>query len=141
MAGYCLCTLKDGIYAFVATPSHEFLDMYERAGVLNYWALLCDNRSGLLKENIKSVIYVKLVKLGMFPAVKDPSEPSPALTFHAQGLTFEQQKEILMLKLEHEKIKHELEIKKQLELRRIWISMMREVCRVTIAVTESKHWK
>ncbi|KAL7375678.1 hypothetical protein ABVT39_021972 [Epinephelus coioides] len=33
-----------------------------------------------------------------------------------QGLTFEQQKELLLLQMEHDKIKFEMEAKKQLEL-------------------------
>lgn len=41
------------------------------------------------------------------------------LSLPTQGLTFEQQKEILLLQMAHEKVKHELEIKKWIEVERI----------------------
>lgn len=36
-----------------------------------------------------------------------------------QGLTFEQQKELLLLQLQHDWLKHEVQIKKQVEIERI----------------------
>ncbi len=48
------------------------------------------------------------------PEDKQELPPSSiALSFQTHGLTFEQQKEMLVLQLEHEKMKHELEIKSE----------------------------
>lgn len=65
-----------------------------------------------LKENIKAAIKVKLIEIGVIS--EDNQElpwSSTALTFQTHGLYFEQQKEILVLQLEHERMKQELEVK------------------------------
>lgn len=53
--------------------------------------------------------------------------PCPAITsFQTLGLFFKQQRDMLVLQLEHEKIKHELEIKKQIEVERMCHDLERE---------------
>ncbi|KAI3374913.1 hypothetical protein L3Q82_021054, partial [Scortum barcoo] len=57
--------------------------------------------------------------MGVMAEVEERSPVSTILSAQGQGLTFEQQKELLLMQMEHEKRKHELEIKKQIEVERI----------------------
>ncbi len=73
-----------------------------------------------VKDNIKSAVISKLSVLGVFGEEKVQSPPLlPNVLSQQPGLTFEQQKELMRMQLEHERAKHKLEVKKQLELERI----------------------
>lgn len=107
---------------FIDAPSQELLDSFTKEQLLivaEHFSVVVV-RDKRLKENIKvAKKKKKLVEEGLMPGDKNEC-PSPAASqFQSQGLTFEQQKEILILQMEHEKMKQELEIKKQLELERI----------------------
>ncbi|CAJ1087102.1 uncharacterized protein LOC117532417 [Xyrichtys novacula] len=113
---------------FITAPSQELLHSFTKEQLL----IIAEHFSVVIvgdkrfKENIKAAIKSKLVEEGLMPGDKEESLSPTALQFLAPGLTFEQQKEILILQMEHEKIKQEhekmtqeLEMKKQLELARI----------------------
>lgn len=104
--------------AFIAAPSEEALEKCTKEQLLkiaeHYSVVVGDKR---LKENVKTTLKVKLVELGIMTT--DPSEFHPVtstLPVQAQGLTFEQQKELLLLQMEHDERKRQLDIKKQIEL-------------------------
>lgn len=60
---------------------------------------------------------LKLGELGVLTSGPVPaSPPAVGIPFQTRGLTFEQQKELLLLQMEHENHKCELEAKKQIEL-------------------------
>lgn len=102
--------------AFIAAPSEEALEKCTKEQLLkiaeHYSVVVGDKR---LKENVKTTLKVKLVELGIMTT--DPSElhsVTSALPVQAQGLTFEQQKELLLLQMEHDERKHQLDIKNKL---------------------------
>lgn len=112
------------IEEFIAAPSVQALDKCSRDQLLllaNHYNVVvtCDKR---LKESIKAAVKEKLVETGVFsPGVQAPlvaplAAPTVAVSAQAPGLTFEQQKELLLIQLEFDKQKHELETRKQIEL-------------------------
>ncbi|KAK0135460.1 Transposable element Tcb2 transposase [Merluccius polli] len=104
--------------AFMAAPSEEALDKCTKEQLLklsdHYSVAVIDRRR---KDDIKIALRLKLVELGVLASGPVPaSPPTVGMPFQTQGLTYEQQKELLLLQLEHEKCKYEMEAKKQIEL-------------------------
>ena len=104
--------------AFMAAPSEEALDKCTKEQLLklsdHYSVAVIGRRR---KDDIKIALRSKLVELGVLTSGPVPaSPPTVGMSFQTQGLTFEQQKELLLLQLEHEKSKYEMEAKKQIEL-------------------------
>lgn len=114
---------------FIATPSLESLGKLSKEQLLQVSehfsvVVLGDKR---LKENIKDTIRAELVGSGWIPEDK-PVLPTCSLVssfIQTLGLTFEQQKELLVLQFENQKNKHKLEIKKQIEFERMHQEMDR----------------
>ena len=104
--------------AFVAAPSEEALDKCTKEQLLklsDYYSVAGIERKR--KEDIKIALKVKLIELGVLTSGPVPaSPPAVGMPFETQGLTFEQQKELLSMQLEHERFKCEIEAKKQIEL-------------------------
>ncbi|KAL7401353.1 hypothetical protein ABVT39_026844 [Epinephelus coioides] len=104
--------------AFIAAPSEEALERCTKEQLIklaDHYSVDVGDRK--LKGEIKVALKVKLLELGIFRSVPVPlAPPAVSLPVQAQGLTFEQQKELLLLQMEHDKIKFEMEAKKQLEL-------------------------
>ena len=128
------------VEAFVAAPSQEVLEKCTKDQLLKiaeYYSVTVGDKR--VKENVKMAVTSKLMEIGVFavdlenidlPAkamsplaasvVGAPTSVSGSaagvLPLQTQGLTFEQQKELLLLQWEFEKQKHELEVRKQVEL-------------------------
>ena len=104
--------------AFVAAPSEEALDKCTKEQLLklsDYYSVAGIERKR--KEDIKIALKVKLIELGVLTSGPVPaSPPAVGMPFESQGLTFEQQKELLSMQLEHDRFKCEIEAKKQIEL-------------------------
>ncbi|KAK0131239.1 hypothetical protein N1851_034061 [Merluccius polli] len=105
----------------MAAPSEEALDKCTKEQLLklsdHYSVAVIDRRQ---KDDIKIALRLKLVELGVLASGPVPaSPPTVGMPFQTQGLTYEQQKELLLLQLEHEKCKYEMEAKKQIELEMI----------------------
>ncbi|KAL7400079.1 hypothetical protein ABVT39_006267, partial [Epinephelus coioides] len=102
----------------MAAPSEEALERCTKEQLIklaDHYSVDVGDRK--LKGEIKVALKVKLVELGIFRSVPVPlAPPAVSLPVQVQGLTFEQQKELLLLQMEHDKIKFEMEAKKQLEL-------------------------
>lgn len=93
---------------FVTSPSCEFLDKCTKEQLLKvadrYQVVISDKR---LKENIKVVLKAKLIEKGI---LRDDMDESVPVTSQLQtNLFFEQQKELLLLQMEHEKLKQRSE--------------------------------
>lgn len=107
--------------AFIAAPSEEALEHCTREQLLkiaeHFSIVVGDKR---LKENIKVVLKSELREKGVLAVDEKADSPvSPGVLIQTQGLTFDQQKELLLIQLDHDKCKHELQIKKQIEVERI----------------------
>lgn len=104
--------------AFTAAPSEEALESCTKKQLLelaeHYSVVGMDRRR---KDDIKAALKLKLCELGVLTSGRSP--PVVCVPAQTQGLTFEQQKELLLLQMEHEKLKCELEAKKQIELEMI----------------------
>ncbi|KAL7371523.1 hypothetical protein ABVT39_000330 [Epinephelus coioides] len=88
---------------FIQSPSEELLEQCTKEQLIKIAQhYSTDVEPKGTKENLKSIIKANLQECGVLMEV--------------QGLTFEQQKELLLLQMEHDKIKFEMEAKKQLEL-------------------------
>ena len=104
--------------AFIAALSEEALERCTKEQLLKiseHYAVVVEDMC--LKENIKVALKLNLVEMGVMTA--DPEVLSPVVTtilVQMQGLTFEQQKELLLIQMEQEKCKQELEVKKQIEV-------------------------
>lgn len=110
---------------FVEAPSEEFIDECTKEQLLkiaaHYKVDIPDKR---LKDNVKSILKANLSAMGVLAVGSDQSlDPtntaglSPPLA--TGGLTIEQQKEMLMLQLQHDKMKHDAEIEKQLAVEKL----------------------
>ncbi len=103
------------VEAFITAPSQESLDKCTKEQLLqiaeHYSVEVVGDKR--IKETIKSAIKSKLLVAGIVSKADFSQSPT------THGLTFEQQKEMLMLQLDHEKMKHELDIKKQLEVEKM----------------------
>ncbi len=103
------------VEAFITAPSQESLDKCTKEQLLqiaeHYSVEVVGDKR--IKETIKSAIKSKLLVAGIVSKTDFSQSPT------THGLTFEQQKEMLMLQLDHEKMKHELDIKKQLEVEKM----------------------
>lgn len=111
-----------GVEAFIAGPSQGALDALTKEQLLvvaDHFSVVVvgDKR---LKDNIKAAIKSKLVALELMSGEEEvisdsdsvaatasrPGDPVvPTVSVPAHGLTFEQQREILLLQLEHDKMK------------------------------------
>lgn len=95
------------IDAFISSPSHEFLDGCTKEQLLDiaehYGILIKDKR---LKENVKIVLVTELIRNGILETKMEESVPGAS---NLQSFSFEQQKELLLLQMEHEKVKQRSE--------------------------------
>ena len=101
----CFFVRMAGIEDFCADPNEVYLDQCTKAQLMDIaetysidLAGLCDKR----KENIKAVIKLQLVQKGILKKKLEQVE------IQEDHLTFEQQKELLLLQLSHEKEKQKL---------------------------------
>ena len=103
---------------FVHSPSDHLLNQYTKDQLLkiadHYGIDIGDKR---LKENIKAILKANLVEVGILKR----EEFQPKVTNVA--LSFEQQKELLTMQLEHEKLKQQKELEMQLELEQMKFKM------------------
>ncbi len=101
---------------FVVAPSVGLLSVFKKEQLLkiaeHYKVEISNKRS---KEAIKGILCANLVEMGVLEEEPDVNQPLAA----TEGLTFEQKKEMMLLKLEFEKTKHRAEIEKELELKRM----------------------
>ena len=104
-----------GVEDFVSAPSAEFVEQCTKEQLLklaeHYNMYVLDKR---LKENVKAIVMANLYDLGLKKSMTVPlDERTAAVSVDAQdagsNLTFEQQKELLTLKFQSEKLK-ELEL-------------------------------
>ncbi len=112
-----LCTMAE-VAEFVKAPSEEFLDRCTKEQLLKiadyYEVEISDKR---LKDTVKGILKANLSEMGVLtvtvqlPGLSGGLAPSLVAT---NNLTFEQQKELLMLQLEHDKLIKAAEIEKQL---------------------------
>lgn len=98
-------------------PCQEALDACTKEQLLliaeHYSVVIVGDKQ--FKENIKAAMRSKLTEVGIMNEDRtDSPTGAAALSFRMHGLSFELQKEILLLQMEHDKMKHEVEIKKQL---------------------------
>ncbi|XP_036974481.1 uncharacterized protein LOC119030758 [Acanthopagrus latus] len=100
---------------FVKAPSEALLDKCTREQLLkiadHYQIEVGDKR---LKDAIRSILKANLADMGV---LDEESRHLPPLA--ASNLTFEQQKEMLLLQLEHEKVKQRTEIEKQIAIEKM----------------------
>jgi len=109
---------------------HNVLNIYKDYSVTHtsyritqssiYESMISDKR---VKDTVKSVLKDKLSEMGVLTGEQSQSDTgglSPALHYMATGgLTFEQQREMLVLQLDHDKLKQRAEIEKQLAVERL----------------------
>ena len=102
--------------AFFETPSEGFLDGCTKEQLLkiadHYKIEISDKR---LKDTVKAILKANLYEMDVLPGkvegVIEPTGSSSVIT-QSTALTFEQQKELLLLQMEHERLKHRVEIEK-----------------------------
>ena len=90
----------------IGDPSQESLDECTKEQLLKIAAYYSAEVKGdkRLKDNVKMAIKAKRINDGIMSGAKGNFSPnSLAVSFQTHGLTFEQQKEIQMLQLDHEK--------------------------------------
>lgn len=89
---------------FVSSPSCKSLNKCTKEQLLKvadyYQVVISDKR---LKENIKVILKARLIEKGILKAKMDKSVPVDSQL--QSNLSFEQQKELLLLQMEHEKLK------------------------------------
>ena len=107
---------------FFASPSEEFLDICTKEQLLqiaeHYDVDVGDKR---LKERMKAILKSNLFEKNVLSAVPSAVSQSTVLSppLTATGLTFDQQKELLMLQLDHDKFKLKAELEKELAVERM----------------------
>ncbi|KAI9519731.1 hypothetical protein NQZ68_025870 [Dissostichus eleginoides] len=106
------------IDAFIRAPSQEALGNFSMEQLLviaEHFSVevVGDKR---LKSTIKASIVSALSKTGVFPAEKE-GVVKPLL--QASSLSFEQQKEMLLLQLSHDKMRYEMEFEKEIAVERM----------------------
>ncbi|KAI9529444.1 hypothetical protein NQZ68_011153 [Dissostichus eleginoides] len=106
------------IDAFIRAPSQEALGNFSMEQLLiiaEHFSVevVGDKR---LKSTIKASIVSALCETGVFPAEKE-GVVKPLL--QASSLSFEQQKEMLLLQLSHDKMRYEMEFEKEIAVERM----------------------
>ncbi len=110
------------VEAFCETPSEELLDGCTKEQLLkiadHYSVDISDKR---LKDTVKSILKAKLYEMEILPG-KMGGVTGAGVSFspeaQSSGLSFDQQKELLLLQMEHEKLKHRVEVERS-EKRRL----------------------
>lgn len=115
---YIVASVED----FIAGPTERFLDVCSREQLLklkHYGVEVGDKR---LKDRVRALLKVDLLER-KFLTGDELSVPPPTTVVPppgvASGLTFEQQKELLLLQLEHEKFKLQAVVEKELALQKV----------------------
>lgn len=108
---------------FIASPSEELLDLCTREQLLKIAeSYEIDVGDKCQKERVKSVLKACLLKNKVMPEAP-LNVPFPHNVLYppvtTTGLTFDQQKELLLLQLEHDKFKLKAETEKQLAVERL----------------------
>lgn len=116
---------------FVSSPSHEFLDRCTKEQLLSiaerYEIVIKDKR---LKENVKIALKIELIEKGLLDT--EMKEYVPVASELKSNLSFEQQKELLLLQMDHEKLKlrseqGKMELEKaKLDLEFLKLNLMKE---------------
>ncbi|XP_039534082.1 uncharacterized protein LOC120489683 isoform X3 [Pimephales promelas] len=90
---------------FVSSPSHELLNGCTKEQLLSiaehYEIVIKDKR---LKENVKTALKIELIKQGILD-IEMEEKDVPIAPDLKSNLSFEQQKELLLLQMDHENIK------------------------------------
>ncbi|XP_030283654.1 uncharacterized protein LOC115587797 [Sparus aurata] len=108
-----------GIEDFVASPCEEFLDGCTKDQLLKVaesYDIVLSGLSDKRKGNVKSLVKMQLIGKGVLVVKRGESgEPQAVQSFKVPSgnLTFEQQKELLLLQLAHEKDKQKMEMERQ----------------------------
>ena len=106
---------------FFASPSEGFLDVCAREQPLkiaeHYDVEVGDKR---LKDRVRVILKVLLLDK-VFVVAPPPFSPGAGLVLPAvaTGLTFEQQRELLILQLEHERVKVQAALEKELAVEKM----------------------
>lgn len=108
---------------FVKAPSEEFLDRCTKEQLLriadHFEIEVCDKR---LKDTIKSILKVNLSEMGVLAVGQQPDCPTNAAGLSRSSsvvnLTFEQQKELLLLQLERDQMR-QTETEKQFAIEKL----------------------
>ncbi|XP_039537129.1 uncharacterized protein LOC120485420 [Pimephales promelas] len=123
---------------FVSSPSHELLNGCTKEQLLSiaehYEIVIKDKR---LKENVKTALKIELIKQGILD-IEMEEKDVPIAPDLKSNLSFEQQKELLLLQMDHENIKlraeqgkRELE-KAKLDLEFLKLNLVKEEGRVSL---------
>lgn len=111
---------------FIQSPSEEVLEQCNKeqlTKIAQHYSIEVEPKR--TKENLKSIIKANLQESGVLMDGKGESGVSISMT----GLTFEQQKELLLLKLDHEKELEKIKYKKEqlkLDLEMQKLTLIRE---------------
>lgn len=105
--------------AFTTAPSEEALESCTKKQLLelaeHFSVVGMDRRR---KDNIKAALKLKLGELGILTSGPAPAFPAVVRVLaQTQGLTFEQQKELLLLQMEHENSSVSWKLKNKLSWR------------------------
>lgn len=120
------------------TPSDSFLDSCTKEQLLkiadHYKIEISDKR---LKDIIKSILRANVYDMNVLPAaagaagvVKNAAGLSSPVGQSSIALSFEQQRELLLLQMEHEKLKHKVQVEKELALENMKFDI--EQARITL---------
>lgn len=111
---------------FVAAPSEGLLDsctVDQLAGIADYYRVDLGGLPDKRKGTIKARIIHQLVEKGVLGAKAEAAMPSPSPPLAQVGpvgaLTFEQQKELLLLQLAHDKETFQLELEQKIVVERL----------------------
>lgn len=115
----------DDIDSFISSPSDEFLEGCSKEQLLKiaeyYKLVIRDKRFG--KESIKLLVKTQLVGKGFLKCDMDESAGASNMQ---TNLSFEQQKELLLLQMEHEKLKQRSEESKlELDKARLEVEVLK----------------
>ena len=123
-----------GIEDFVASPCEELLDSCTKDQLLKVAEKYDIDLSGLSdkrKGNVKALVKMQLIGKGVLVVKQGESgEPQAAQSFSipSGNFTFEQQKELLLLQLAHERDKQQWEVERQkIEMEKLRMEFEKQV--------------
>ena len=103
-------------FFFAETPSEGFLDgctKWHLLKIADHYKVGIGGKR--LKDTVKSILKANLYEMEILPGkIGDVAETASSHSEMAQStaLSFEQQKELLLLQMEHERLKHKVEVEK-----------------------------
>lgn len=107
------CLVMVGVEDFLKAPSEEVLERCSREQLVktaeHFGTDVGDKR---MNENIKSILKANLFEDGVFKVMVLPVGSVPGIASVNPGLTFVQQKELLLLQLEQSRLQQQTEREK-----------------------------